>query len=90
MADYYLVRPTKRPNNKTDKKNNQIVGLMWLPDLPLFYRTYPVGPMLLGKTVHIYVKNRSRSLSMPFCLLGAIKQGFLEAFFKGGGLPPPP
>ena len=38
MADSYLVRLKKRQKKKTDKKNKQIVGLMWLgilPDLPL-------------------------------------------------------
>ena len=38
MADSYLVRPKKQPKNKTEQKNNWILGLMWLgilPDLPL-------------------------------------------------------
>ena len=54
MADSYHVRPKKTPKNKTDQKNNRIVGPMWLgilQDLPLFYWTCPFGPTLLGKTV---------------------------------------
>ena len=53
MGDSFLVRPKKRPKNKTDQKNNRIVGPMWLgilQDLPLFYLTCLVGLTLLGKT----------------------------------------
>ena len=53
MADSQLARQKKRPKNKTDQKNNWIVGQMWLgilSDQPLFYQTCPVGPTLLGKT----------------------------------------
>ena len=39
IAYSHLVRPKKRPKNKTDQKNNRIVCQMWLgilSDLPLF------------------------------------------------------
>ena len=48
-----LCDKKKRQKNKTDQKNNLIVGQMWLgilSDLPLFYQTCPVDPTLLGKT----------------------------------------
>ena len=53
MADSHLVRPKNDQKDKTDQKNNRIVGQMWLgilSDLRLFYQTCPVGPTLLGKT----------------------------------------
>ena len=53
MANSHLVRP----DNKTDQKNNQIVGQTWLgilSDLLLFYQTCPVGPTLLGKTEKVF------------------------------------
>ena len=52
MAYSYLMRPKTRLKSKTDQKNNQIVGQMWLgilPGLPLFYLTCPVGPTLVEK-----------------------------------------
>ena len=66
MANYYLVRPKKRPKNKTDKKNNWIVGPMWLgilPDLPLFYRTCLEGLTFFGKTeLTNYINNFAISI----------------------------
>ena len=77
MADSYLVRPKKQPKNKTDQENKQIVGPMWLvilPDLPLFYLTCPVGPLLLGKTYIQYSlfirKLNKNSMSMIIIILG--------------------
>ena len=52
MADFYFVRPKEQPRNKTDQKNNQIVGLMWLgilPDLPLFHLTMSGRSDVIGK-----------------------------------------
>ena len=54
MANSHLVRP----KNKTDQKNNWIVGQIWLGILlylPLFYQICPVGSTLLGQTaIHAY------------------------------------
>ena len=39
-----IVRPKKRPKNKTALKNNRIVGVMWLgilPDLPKINQAQP-------------------------------------------------
>ena len=55
MADSHLVRPKKQPKNKTDQKNNRIVGQMWLS---IFCRTYlcftrRLGSTLLGMTASV-------------------------------------
>ena len=62
------------------KKNKQIVGQVWLgilPDLPLFYQTCPVGPTLLGKTVH----------ALCFLRSGCPRFSVLEFLFHSAPVP---